>query len=402
MEFQCRVGSASGEVLDGVYVAEDEAKLRRELEEKGFYLLSLRRRGTLGLSGLTWSRRRRIKSREFIVFNQELAALLHAGMPLVQSLDILRQRIDNPEMKTVVDDVHERVRSGTSLSEAFEAQEGLFPGVYTASLMAGERSGSLEEVLRRYVAYARILAAVRRKTISALLYPLILLALSLVVVGIIVLQVVPAFGDFYDGLGADLPLATRAIMALSRTLRESLVLIVLLGGMSGGLLWVWFKRADRRASLDRLLLRVPGVGQIARKFSTSQLARTLATLLGGGIPLVSALDVAARSLGNRYFSQQLDVVTREVKEGQALSTSLARRRIFPSVAIKMVEVGESTGALQEMLTNVGDFFDEEIETALGRFMTVIEPVLLVIMGIVIAGLLLALYMPLIQLGSLVS
>lgn len=402
MEFQCRVGSANGEVLEGVYVAEDEAKLRRELEEKGFYLLSLRRRGRLGLSGLAWFTRRRIKSREFIVFNQELAALLHAGMPLVQSLDILSHRIDNPELKTVIDDVHERVRSGTSLSEAFEAQEGLFPGVYTASLMAGERSGNLEEVLRRYVAYERILAAVRRKTISSLIYPLILLGLSLVVVAIIVLQVVPAFGDFYEGLGADLPLATRAIMALSQTLRQSLVLIVLLGSVSGGLLWVWFKRADRRASLDRLLLRIPGVGQIARKFSTSQLSRTLATLLGGGIPLVSALNVAAHSIGNRHFSQQLDIVTREVREGQPLSTSLAHRRIFPSVAIKMVEVGESTGALQDMLTNVGDFFDEEIDTALERFMTVIEPVLLVIMGIIIAGLLLALYMPLIQLGSLVS
>ena len=402
MEFQCRVGSASGEVLEGVYVAEDEAKLRRELEEKGLFLLSLRRRSTLGLSGFAWPRRRRITSREFIVFNQELAALLRAGMPLVQSLDILRQRIENPELKTVVNDVHERVRGGASLSEAFEAQGNLFPGVYTASVMAGEKSGSLEEVLRRYVTYARLLAAVRRKTISALIYPAILLGLSLVVVGIIVLQVVPAFGDFYDGLGADLPLVTRAIMALSQGLRQSLVLILLLGGAAALSAWLWFKQSDRGASLDRFVLRIPGVGNIARKFTTSQLARTLATLLGGGIPLVSALDVAARSIGNRYFSQQLAVVTREVREGQALSASLSGRGIFPPVAVKMVEVGESTGALQDMLTSVGYFFDEEIETTLSRFMTMIEPLLLVIMGIIIAGLLLALYMPLIQLGSLVS
>ena len=241
MEFHCRVGSASGEILEGVYTAEDEAKLRRELEEKGFYLLSLRRRSRLGLPGLARPGRRRIKSREFIVFNQELAALLHAGMPLVQSLDILRQRIENPEFKAVIDDVHEQVRSGTSLSEAFEAQEGLFPGVYTASLMAGERSGNLEEVLRRYVSYSRILAAVRRKTISALIYPVILLGLSLVVVGIIVLQVVPAFGDFYEGLAADLPLATRAIMALSQTLRERLLFLVLLGVIGGALLWLWIR-----------------------------------------------------------------------------------------------------------------------------------------------------------------
>ena len=402
MEFYCRVGSASGEVLDGVYSADDEAKLRRELEEKGYCLLSLRRRSRLGLAGLTWPGRHRIKTREFIVFNQELAALLRAGMPLVQSLDILRQRVESEELRAVVDDVYERVRGGASLSDAFEAQTNRLPGVYTASLMAGERSGSLEEVLCRYVTYARVLAAVRRKTISALIYPAILLGLSLVVVGIIVLQVVPVFGEFYEGLGADLPSVTRAIMAVSQLLRQSLALLLLAGSLIGAVLWLWYKRADRRASLDRLLLTVPGIGAIARKFSTSQLARTLATLLGGGIPLVSALDVSSRALGNRYFAHQLDIVTREVREGQALSTSLAKRGIFPAVAIKMVEVGESTGALQEMLTNIGDFFDEEIETALGRFMTVIEPLLLVIMGVLIAGLLLALYMPLIQLGSLVS
>ena len=401
MEFHCRLGSPSGEIVEGVYIAEDEAKLRHQLEEKGLYVLSLQRKGTLGSLGLSLPQRRRVKSREFAVFNQELATLLDAGMPLVQSLDILRQRVESPVLKSVLDDVHDRVRSGTALSEAFEAHGDLFPGVYTASLMAGEKSGSLEEVLRRYVAYSRVIGTVRRKTLSALIYPAILLALSLVVVGIIVLRVVPEFGDFYDGLGAQLPLGTRVIMAVSEAFRQNLLAIVVVVGGGAALGWAWFRQPGRRAVLDRLLLEIPGVGGIARKFATSQLARTLSTLLRGGIPLVSALDVAARSIGNRYFSQQLGTVSREVREGQALSTTLSGRGLFPSVAVKMVEVGESTGALQEMLTSVADFFDEEIETSLSRFMTVIEPILLVIMGIVIAGLLLALYMPLIQLGSIV-
>ena len=400
MEFRCRVGTASGEILEDIYVAQDEGKLRHELEEKGLYVLSLQRRGTLGSRAFSLTTHRRVRGREFIVFNQELAALLRAGMPLVQSLDILRQRVDNPTLKSMLDDVHEKVRSGMALSEAFEAQNPALPGIYTASLMAGETSGSLEEVIRRYVTYARIISGVRRKTLSALIYPVILLGLSLVVVGIIVLRVAPEFANFYQGLGAELPLATQVIMAASDILRGYFLLIVLILGGGVTLLWTWFKQPGRGALVDRLLLRVPTVGQIAGKFATSQLCRTLATLLGGGIPLVNALDVAARSIGNRHFARQLGTVSREVREGQALSVSMSARGVFPTVAIKMVEVGESTGALQDMLNNIADYFDEEIETTLGRFMTMIEPVLLVIMGIVIAGMLLALYMPLLQLGTI--
>ena len=402
MEFRCRLGTASGEILEGVYVADDEVKLRRELEAKGLHVLWLRRRGALGWPALSFSPSRRIRSREFLVFNQELAALLKAGMPLVQSLELLRQRVETPGFKTVLDDVHERVRGGSSLSEAFDAQETPMPGVYTASLMAGEKSGSLETVIRRYVTHARIISSVRRKTISALIYPAILLTLSFIVVGIIVLRVVPEFANFYESLGADLPLATQIIMSVSNVLRSYLWVILLVLVAGSLVLRAWLKQPGRGALLDRLLLRVPGVGLIAGKFATSQLARTLATLLGGGIPLVNALDVSAGSIGNRFVSRQLVTISRQVREGQALSTSMAGREIFPPVAIKMVEVGESTGALQDMLNNVADFFDEEIETALGRFMTLIEPILLVIMGVVIAGMLLALYMPLLQLGAIVQ
>ena len=402
MEFRCRLGTASGEILEGVYVADDEVKLRRELEAKGLHVLWLRRRGALGWPALSFSPSRRIRSREFLVFNQELAALLKAGMPLVQSLELLRQRVETPGFKTVLDDVHERVRGGSSLSEAFDAQETPMPGVYTASLMAGEKSGSLETVIRRYVTHARIISSVRRKTISALIYPAILLTLSFIVVGIIVLRVVPEFANFYESLGADLPFATQIIMSVSNVLRSYLWVILLVLVAGSLVLRAWLKQPGRGALLDRLLLRVPGVGPIAGKFATSQLARTLATLLGGGIPLVNALDVSAGSIGNRFVSRQLVTISRQVREGQALSTSMAGREIFPPVAIKMVEVGESTGALQDMLNNVADFFDEEIETALGRFMTLIEPILLVIMGVVIAGMLLALYMPLLQLGAIVQ
>ena len=402
MEFRCRLGMASGEIVESLHEAEGEAQLRRRLEEQGLLVLSLRRRGGLGGNPVALRRRSRPGQQEFIVFNQELATLLKAGLPLVESLDILRRRVDNPAFRSMLDDVHERVWGGESLSDAFAAQRPAFPGVYIASLTAGEKSGSLEPVIRRYVAHARLLAAVRRKTISALIYPAVLLGLSLVVVAIIVLQVVPAFADFYDGFGAELPLATRAIVAASAFVRTALPGIVLLLAALAAAAWAWRRRPEATLSAGRLLLRLPGAGAIAGKFATSQLARTLATLLRGGIPLVDALDVAGRSIGNRHMARQVGAVAREVREGRSLADSMSDRRIFAPVVIRMVEVGESTGALREMLDSVADFFDEEIETTLGRFMTLVEPLLLVILGIVIAGMLFALYMPLLQLGAVIQ
>ena len=402
MEFRCRLGTPGGEIIEGIYVSDSENQLRREFEEKGLFVLGIQRAGALGLGGLGLPRRRKIATREFLVFNQELATLLKAGMPLVQSLDILRQRVINPVFKSVLDDVHEGVRSGSSLSEAFEAHGSLFPGIYTASLMAGEKSGSLEQVIRRYVAYVKVVSAVKRKTISALVYPTILLLLSVIVVGIIVIKVVPEFGLFYEQFGAELPFSTRVIVSVSNFAGSYFVLVMLsiVAAVFG--FWAWLRRAGNRVRFDRWVTSIPMIGPISQKFATSQAARTLATLLGGGIPLVNAIDVSARAIQNQYIAKELQTASQQVREGRSLAASLHESGAFPDVAIKMVEVGEQTGALQEMLNSLADFYDEEIETNLGRFVTIIEPALLVIMGIVIAGLLLALYMPLFQLSSALS
>jgi type IV pilus assembly protein PilC len=399
MEFRCRLGTPGGEIIEGIYAADSEDRLRREFEEKGLYVLALHRAGPLALGSLALPTRARIKTREFLVFNQELATLLKAGMPLVQSLDILRARVTNPLFKTVLDDVYDRVRAGSSLSEAFEAHGSLFPGVYTASLMAGEKSGNLEQVIRRYVSYVKVVANVRQKTISALIYPTILLVLSLVVVSILMLRVVPEFGDYYRQFGAELPLSTRMIVAISSFATSDFGLLVVVAVAAGLGIWLWLKRPGHKARFDRWILRMPALGPVARKFATSQAARTLATLLGGGIPLVNAIDVSARSIKNQYMARELHTAAQQVREGRALSAAMNDARAFPDVAIKMVEVGESTGALQEMLNSLADFFDEEIETNLERFVKVVEPLLLIIMGIVIASLLLALYMPLFNLSN---
>jgi type IV pilus assembly protein PilC len=319
----------------------------------------------------------------------------------VQSLEILRRRVPNPVFKVALDDVYERVRSGSALSEAFEAQK-MFSGVYTASLMAGEKSGSLEQVLRRYVQHIKVMLSVRSKVISALIYPAVLVTLSICVVGLIVFKVVPEFGTFYEqfGDGAQLPMSTRMVVAVSDHLvgYAGLILAVVAGLVVGGMLW--FKQPGQRRRLHAALLRLPFFGPLARKLATAQVSRTLATLLGGGIPLVNALDIASRSVANLAIGDGLDVVARRVREGGSLAGTLNEQNIFPHVAVEMVEVGESTGALADMLNSVADFYDEENETTLTRFSNLIQPVLLIVMGVVIAFLLLSLYMPLFNLSSL--
>jgi type IV pilus assembly protein PilC len=401
MEYRCRLGTTSGEIIEGIYVAQSEAALRRELEDKGLHVLSLKPR--LGLGGISiGGQSRKIKRHEFLVFNQELATLLKAGMPLVQSLDILRSRMSNPVFKSVLDDVHEKVRGGTALSDAFAAHGDLFPSVYTASLMAGERSGNLDAVLRRFVAYSKTIDTVRSKTISAMIYPIILVLLAVVLVGIIVIKVVPTFAEFYGSFDAELPVSTQIIVAISDTARAQfwLILIGIVGGAAA--FYAWIKQPGRDAQFDRLILKLPIIGASFHKFSTSQMARTLATLLGGGIPLVNSLEIAARSTGNRHMGKELDVVATRVREGQSFAGTLHERQTVPDVAIKMIEVGESTGALTEMLNSLADFYDEEIETEVARFVTLIEPAMLVFMGVVIAAIVLALYLPLFQLTSVMG
>ncbi len=394
----------SGQISEATYVAESETRLRLELEEKGLYVLAVQRRGGLKVGGLQFRlpRRHKIPMAEFLVFNQELATLLRAGLPLVQSLEILRRRVPNPVFKVALDDVYERVRSGSSLSEAFEAQN-LFSGVYTASLMAGEKSGSIEQVLRRYVQHIKVMMGVRSRVISALIYPVVLLLLSMVVVGLIVFKVIPEFGAFYAQYGdgaADLPLSTRIVVTISETLVGYAGVIVGALATVGVLSVIWVRQAGQKRRLHAAILRVPFFGMLARKLATAQVSRTLATLLAGGIPLVNALDISAKAVTNQSIGDALLVVARRVREGGSLAGTLNEQKIFPHVAVEMVEVGESTGALADMLNSVADFYDEENETTLTRFSNLVQPVLLIVMGVVIAFLLLSLYMPLFNLSSL--
>jgi len=393
MEYVCKIGMPSGEVVERTFVAPDETSLRSELEQKGYYLFSVRRGFVLKELGFG---RPRVPTDLLLVFCQELAALLKAGLPLVQSLDVMLERQRHPVFRRSLEAVRDRVKSGTALSEAFRAERDLYPPMLSASLVAGERSGNLEGVLRRLAQYLRLNLSLKKKAISASVYPLMLFAMMFVLVSILVLVVIPKFQDFYKDFNVELPLVTRLLMAFSTTMARNAAWIFLI--VVGLLLAAsaWLRREGSGVVLDRFLFRLPYLGPLMRMYATSQLARTLSALLSGGLPLVNAMEVASASVGNRAMAAAVAAATPQIREGRSLTSALESTQMLDNLALEMVKVGEQTGALADMLNAVADFYDEEIETRMAAVLALIEPVMLVCMAVIVAGMLLAFYLPLFE------
>jgi type IV pilus assembly protein PilC len=398
MDYLCRVGTASGEVLERTFSAPDEASLRRDVEQQGYYLFSVRRGLRLGEIRF---RRRHIQITLLLIFGQELAALLKAGLPLLQSLDVMLERQRDPLFRGSLAAVRDRVKSGTSLSDAIHMEGDLYPPIFAASLVAGERSGSLETVLRRFVQYLRLNQSLKKKAIAATVYPAVLGTLMIGLVGILLVKVIPQFQEFYGSFGVELPLQTRLLMGVAVVARDNLVWGVLALGCAVAALLAWYRRPGSGVALDGMLLRLPYLGGLMRMYATSQLARTLSTLLAGGLPLLNALEVAADSVGNRALASAVAAATPQLREGRSLTASLESTHMLDNLALEMVKVGEQTGALGEMLGAVAEFYDEELETRMATVLALVEPVMLVLMATVVAAMLLAFYLPLFQIFTVI-
>jgi type IV pilus assembly protein PilC len=398
-EYRCRLANTNGEIINTTVSSPSEGELRHRLSEQGYYIYSIQERGKGFSIGLPWAgRRKKIKTSDFMIFNQQFVALIHAGLPILKALDLLIQRVKDVQFREILGDIANRLRSGALLSEAFEAQ-GTFPKVYTASLLAGEKSGNLEEVIRRFMEYQKVINTTRSKIKSALTYPLILTLLLVTLVTYLLTNIVPQFGQFYTNLGAELPVTTQVLISVSSHLRSQILtgFFILVGLVVG--LTMWAKSPKGGLYFDGLKLKLPLVGDVWKKFSFSQMCRTLSTLLSGGIPMVNSLEIVADSSGNRVISRAVKSAIVSVREGQSLSRSLETNPVVPELAIEMVQVGESTGALSEMLRHVADFYDEEVSTRLNQLMTYIEPILLVILAVIVAFVLIALYLPIFNLSS---
>ncbi len=400
-EFVCRLGAPDGSVFEQRRVAASLESLRRELDSEGFHVFGVSRaRSRLRIPLL--SRSEKVRSQEFLLFNTQLRTLLHAGMPLAQSLELLKEQQSNPHFRALLDKVHQQVTTGVALSDAFLALGDTFPRLYSNSLRAGERTGELEQVIDRYVDYQRLVEGVRKKIIGALTYPAVLVVLSMILVLVLMTYVIPSFSDFYVQFGTELPLPTRLVIASANTLRDhwfALLLAAILGWYG---LRVWRSSPSGRMITDRWRLSIPLVGGIAHLFAMSQFSRSMAILLGGGTPMVPALETSSTSVSNAYISELFLGCVPEVQEGRSLSDALADTGRVPDMALAMVRVGESTGALPEMMSTTSDFFDETIEFTLGRLATLIEPLVLVFMGLIVAALLLAVYYPLLTIVTRIA
>ena len=308
-------------------------------------------------------------------------------------LDLMLERMANEQFRAVLTDIRDRVRSGEDLSQAFAAHRDLFPRLYPASLKAGERSGELEQVLRRFIRYQRLVIDARKRAVSALIYPAVLISLSIVMLGVMMIYVVPSFTRFYEGLDAELPGITRAVVATSLFLRDW-VWVLVIGGVVGlVLLRRWIRTAPGRRAWDGFKLKVPLLGGVLHTFSLSEFCRSLATLLAGGIPLVTAFEIATEAVGNASVRAAVEPGIQHVVEGGSFHQAIADSGVFPALAVDMAKVGEETGALDEMLSSISDFFDEKVEVQLQRILALVEPAMLVFMGIVVAIILLSLYLP---------
>jgi len=397
-EFVCRVSNERGQVRKQVERAASEAELRDRFESQGFHIYSIRPRPSLALAWKTGGGKKKVKLSEFLVFNQQFVTLIRAGLPILKALDLLAGHIAQPSLRDCINEVRESVRGGALLSEAFREQR-MFPEIYTTSLLAGEKSGNLEGVLDRYVGYQRTALSVKKRLVASLVYPALLVTLVMVLVTILVTYVIPNFAALYRTMSEELPPLTQALISFVDGIRQYyVVLMVLLAGTAlGG--WLWGKTPEGGQSLDRLKMKLPLVGEIWTKYQVAQFSRILGTLLTGGIPMVQALETARQSVTSPLLQYALQVATRQVREGKALWQGLAQSGFFPGLAIQMIEVGESSGALPQMLSSVADFFEEDVTTYLAALLSLIEPAILVFMGIIVALVLIALYLPIFSLAG---
>lgn len=391
-EFVCRVADANGRVFSHVEAAASIEEARQKLSDRGLYIYSVETRSSL-ISGMLGVRKeRKISGNDFLILNQQFNTLIKAGLPILKALDLLATRATAPKLRPILTQVRDRVREGRSLSEAIE-EAGVFSKVYSTAILAGEKSGNLSGVLDYYIAYQKVSTGVKKKIVASLVYPILLIVVASCIVTYLVTAVVPKFATLYRDLGVPLPGPTQLLIAITVDYRIYILsaLVAFLVGIVG--VFFWSRSEEGGVAFDRLVFRLPLLGDTLLKFQASQFCRTLATLLTGGTPLVGALQTAAESIGSRLVRGSVKNATQMVREGESLHGALASGRVMPELALDMIEVGESSGALAPMLNSVAEFYEEEVSLRLGAMVSLIEPILLVCMGLLVAFILISLYLP---------
>ena len=391
-EFVCRVADANGRVYSHIEAAGTQAEARQKLADRGLYVYSVASRNSL-LSGIFQrGSSRKIGGSDFLILNQQFNTLIKAGLPILRALDLLTSRAASPRLRPVVAQIRDRVREGKSLSEAVE-EAGVFSKVFSTAILAGEKSGNLSGVLEYYIAYQKVSTGVRKRIIASLVYPVLLVTVAILVVTYLVTVVIPKFTLLYRDMNVELPAATRILIALTVDYR-----LAILGVIAGAVLFAvgvffWSRSEEGGEAFDRMKFKLPLIGETNLKFQVSQFCRTLATLLTGGTPLVAGLQTAADAMESPLLRSSVSRATQLVREGESLNAALASTEIMPDLALDMIEVGESSGALAPMLNSVAEFYEEEVSIRLAAIVALIEPAILIFMGVLVAFILISLYLP---------
>jgi len=391
-EFVCRVADASGRVYSHVEAAGTQAEVRQKLADRGLYVYSVDARSSLLTGMFSRESSRKVGGSDFLILNQQFNTLIKAGLPILRALDLLAERAASPRLRPIVGQIRDRVREGKSLSEAVN-DAGVFSKVFSTAILAGEKSGNLPGVLDYYIAYQKVSTGVRKKILATLVYPALLVTVAALVVTYLVTVVVPKFAALYHDMNVTLPAATRLLIAITVEYRGAILvgiagLVVLAFGV-----FFWSRSEEGGRAFDRLRFRTPMVGDTIMKFQVAQFCRTLATLLSGGTPLVAGLQTAGEAIDSPLLRSSLTSATQMVREGDSLNTALAATGIMPELALDMIEVGESSGALAPMLTSVAEFYEEEVNIRLSAMVALIEPAILIFMAILVAFILISLYLP---------
>jgi type IV pilus assembly protein PilC len=399
--YTCKLGASDGKIIYREFEAVEPGMLQKSLEDQGFFVFEVKRKPLQFLfdKGI---KRRSIDNRALLTFNQEMLVLIKAGMPIMQVLDAILERHDNGKLSEILRQVRDDVKSGTALSSAMEKHGRAFPTLYVASIRAGERTGDLPLTIRRYIQYLKRVDSIRKKVVAAMFYPAILIVFAGMAVTLLLLYVVPTFAQVYTDSGSQLPLPTRMLIEFTSFLRRFAPLALLLGVGVVAVYRKWVGTESGRFVVDRFKLTVPVVGDVFTKYSVAGFARTLATVLGSGIPIVESLRMSIGTLDNRFMEKKLFEAVRFVEEGGRLSTAFERVNIMPPLALRMLGVGETTGSLEDMLVDISDHLEDELEERMQLLTTAIEPAIMVIMGVVIGAIIIAMYLPVFKIAGTVG
>jgi type IV pilus assembly protein PilC len=391
-EFVIRMADERGTVLERAEAGYSAAEIRERFQQSGYLVYWVKPRGIISGGQVRLPRRRKVTLEQFVIFNQQFLTLIRAGLPIVQALELLSKRQRNLYFRSLLEDVRDRTKGGELISDAFERQ-GAFPKIYSTTLMAGEKSGNLDEVLSRYVAFQRLALSFRKKLIASLVYPVILILGVMALVTMLVTFVIPKFSELFSDLNQKLPAMTEFTINTAMTAKKYLPLIVIAGIAIFFLLRRWGKTQQGAEILDKIKMNLPIVGSIWQRYQIAVFCRMMSTLLAGGLPLVTGLETAGQSMSSRLIVRGITTASKKVREGQTLAQSLEQTGVFPDLAVEMVEVGEATGALPTMLSSVAEFYEEDVQSALSAAMSLIEPAILLVMGVVVGFILISLYLP---------